>query len=286
MSMSEPKTRQAKGDGITIQLAEWPGAEKTILCVHGLSANCRWWDIIATALAPQYHVLALDIRGRGLSDKPSTGYSLAHHGRDIQALLDDLSLDRVVLMGHSLGAFIASAFAAEHPDRVERLILVDGGGQLSAEQSTKVLAGVKPSVDRLGRLFPSFEASLHYLKQSLPVRPWLPSLDIPYRYDTEEVGGGVRCRVQLEHIQEEISNLSLEDVTRFYPKLCCPVLILRATEGMFTEDDLLLPQDVVQRMLQEIPRAQCVNVPACNHYTIVFRDSKKRDQALRAFLAT
>jgi pimeloyl-ACP methyl ester carboxylesterase len=50
--MSEPKTRQAKGDGLTIQLAEWPGAEKTILCIHGLSANCRWWDIVATALAP------------------------------------------------------------------------------------------------------------------------------------------------------------------------------------------------------------------------------------------
>jgi pimeloyl-ACP methyl ester carboxylesterase len=189
-------------------------------------------------------------------------------------------------MGHSLGAFIAAAFAAQHPDRVERLILVDGGGQLSAEQSAKVLAGVQPSVDRLGRIFPSFEASLDYLQQALPVRPWLPSLDIPYRYDSEEIDSGVRCRVQLEHIQEEIHNLSLEDVTAFYPKLCCPVLILRATEGMFAADDLLLPQDVVQRMLQDITQAQCVNVPGCNHYTIVFRDSERRDQALRDFLVT
>ncbi len=53
-------------------------------------------------------------------------------------------------MGHSLGAFIATAFAARYPERVERVILVDGGGQLSAEQSTNVLAGVQPSVDRLG----------------------------------------------------------------------------------------------------------------------------------------
>ncbi len=148
--MQEPRLRQVRGDGITLQLAEWPGAGHTIVCLHGLSANCRWWDTVASGLAPQHRVLAPDLRGRGRSDKPATGYSLAHHGRDIVALLDDLSLDRVVLMGHSLGAFIATAFAARYPERVERVILVDGGGQLSAEQSTNVLAGVQPSVDRLG----------------------------------------------------------------------------------------------------------------------------------------
>ena len=283
--MNEPSMFKAKGDGITIQLAEWPGAEKVILCIHGLSANCRWWDIVSAGLAPQYRVLAMDIRGRGLSDKPTTGYSLAHHGRDILSILNDLSLQRVVLMGHSLGAFIASAFTAQHPDRVEKLILVDGGGQLSPEQSAKVLAGVKPSVDRLGQVFPSFEASLDYLKQALPVKPWLPALETPYRYDSEEVEGGICCTVQLDHIQEEIANLSQEDATTLYTHLQCPVLILRAPQGMFAEDDLLLPEDVLEHMLRDIPQIQCVNVPESNHYTIVFRDSDIRDQAIRTFLA-
>ncbi len=102
--MQEPRLRQVRGDGITLQLAEWPGAGHTIVCLHGLSANCRWWDTVASGLAPQHRVLAPDLRGRGRSDKPATGYSLAHHGRDIVALLDDLSLDRVVLMGVTLHA--------------------------------------------------------------------------------------------------------------------------------------------------------------------------------------
>ena len=113
--MQEPKLRRVRGDGITLQLAEWPGAGHTIIAIHGLSANSRWWDTVASGLAPQHRVLALDLRGRGHSDKPATGYTLAHHGRDILALLDDLALERVVLMGHSLGAFIAVAFAARYP---------------------------------------------------------------------------------------------------------------------------------------------------------------------------
>ena len=106
------------------------------------------------------------------------------------------------------------------------------------------------------------------------MKPWLPALETPYRYDSEEVKGGIRCTVQLEHIQEEILNLSQADATAFYSQLQCPVLILRATQGMFTEDDLLLPEDVLQQMLQDIPQAQYIDVPDCNHYTIVFRDSE------------
>ena len=56
--MQEPRLRQVRGDGITLQLAEWPGAGHTIVCLHGLSANCRWWDTVASGLAPQHRVLA------------------------------------------------------------------------------------------------------------------------------------------------------------------------------------------------------------------------------------
>ena len=132
--MIEPKMKTVKGDGIDINLAIWEGQGKDILCVHGITANCRSWDMVASSLAPDFNVMAMDLRGRGMSDKPDSGYSLAYHIRDIVALLDDLDVERVILMGHSLGAFISLAFAAEHPDRVDQLILVDGAGDLSPEQ--------------------------------------------------------------------------------------------------------------------------------------------------------
>ncbi|NTW45410.1 MAG: alpha/beta fold hydrolase, partial [Anaerolineaceae bacterium] len=79
---------------------------------------------------------------------------LIHHCQDVLALINDLGLERPILMGHSLGAFISLAFAAQHPDRVDRLVLVDGGGKLSEIQMAKVFAGIKPSLDRLGKTFP------------------------------------------------------------------------------------------------------------------------------------
>ena len=110
--MTEPIMRKVNGDGITIQLAVWEGNESQVLCVHGLTANCRCWDVIASSLAPENTISAIDLRGRGLSERPSAGYSMRHHIRDIHCVLDDLEQEKMILMGHSLGAFISLAFAA------------------------------------------------------------------------------------------------------------------------------------------------------------------------------
>ena len=136
--MSEPLMRKVKGDGVTINIAEWEGQGTPILCVHGITANCRCWDVLAAVLAPTHRVIAMDLRGRGQSDKPETGYAIDIHVRDIICLLDDLNIPKAVVMGHSLGAFIGLALSAGHPDRVERLILVDGGGDLRRRRRARV----------------------------------------------------------------------------------------------------------------------------------------------------
>ncbi|MDZ7696114.1 MAG: alpha/beta hydrolase [Deltaproteobacteria bacterium] len=188
--MTEPTMKKVSGDGVHIQLAEWEGEGKPILCVHGITANCRCWDVMADALSPAHRILAMDLRGRGLSDKPDTGYSIAHHINDIRAVLDDLGLEKVVLMGHSLGAFISLTFAATFPERVERIILVDGGGKLSEEQMAKVFAGIKPSLDRLGKVFPSFEEYIEMMKQAPFLHPWSGAFDTYFQYEVEGVEGG------------------------------------------------------------------------------------------------
>ena len=60
-------------------------ADKTVVCVHGLSANHTCWASVAGVLSPEYRVIAYDLRGRGDSDKPDTGYSLEAHGDDPHA---------------------------------------------------------------------------------------------------------------------------------------------------------------------------------------------------------
>ncbi len=282
--MSEPKMIKVRGDGVDIQLAEWGEQGKTVLCIHGITANCRCWDVLAQALSGKHRVLAMDLRGRGLSEKPETGYSIETHCNDIRALLKNLGVRKAVLMGHSLGAFISLVFAGTYPDMVDRLILVDGGGKLSEEEMNKVFAGIKPSLDRLGKIFPSFEAYLDMMRQAPFLKEWSEALDIYYRYEVEEAAGGIRTRIRPEHIDEEAANLRKIDVAEFYAKVPCPVLILRAPEGLLADDDILLPREVLNRMLREIPDAQSFEVEGTNHYTIIFQENDARDEAIRNFL--
>jgi pimeloyl-ACP methyl ester carboxylesterase len=282
--MSEPTMKQVNGDGLRIQLALWEGTDKPVLCAHGITANCRCWDVVANSLSPPYRVLAMDLRGRGGSDKPSTGYSLEHHMGDIRSLMADLGLDRVVLMGHSLGAFISLAFSARHPDLVDRLVLFDGGGKLSEEQMNHVFQGIQPALNRLGKVFPSADAYMEAMREAPFLHPWSPAIDTYYRYEIESVAGGVRTNIDPAHIQEEALNVRKVEPDTFYDKVSCPVLILRATQGLLSQKDLLLPEDVVTRMVEEIPNARRVDLEGLNHYGVVFQPSPDRDKALLSFL--
>jgi pimeloyl-ACP methyl ester carboxylesterase len=100
----------------------------------------------------------------------------------------------------------------------------------------------------------------------------------------EDVEGGVRSRVHPKHIEEEAGNLKKMDSSQFYKKVMTPTLILRATKGMLSEDDLVLPADVAERMVGEIPNAKKVDVEGSNHYSILFQPNPMRDKVLLGFL--
>ena len=227
----------------------------------------------------------MDLRGRGFSEKPSSGYSIDHHCRDIHSLLNYLEIERVTLVGHSLGAYISLAYAAEHPEQVDRLILIDGGAKLSPEQAGKVFAGIKPSLDRLGQVFPTFEAYLENMKKAPFLQPWSPLLETYFQHEAEVLPDGVRSRIQPAHIQEEASNLSRFEAEPLYPQIQCPTLILRAPEGMLAENDILLPEETAEKMTRKIPKARRLDLPGTNHFSILFAPSRTRDEGIREFLA-
>lgn len=282
--MTEAIMKKAKGDNVEIQLAVWEGDGKQVICLHGITANCRSWDVVASALTPRHRVIAMDLRGRGGSDKPPTGYSLSHHLRDINGIMDDLGIDRVALMGHSLGAFIALAFAAQYPERTDRIVLFDGGGKLSQEQLDAVFSAIKPALDRLGKVYSSSEAYLDEMRASPYIQPWSPAVENYYRYEIEAGESGVRCNINPAHIAEEAANLRKVEVDQFYSRIGCSVLILRATKGLVSRADLLLPEPVIEKMVREIRGASRVDIADVNHYGIVFQPNELRDRAIKAFL--
>ncbi|MBW2338244.1 MAG: alpha/beta hydrolase [Deltaproteobacteria bacterium] len=73
-------------------------------------------------------------------------------------------------------------------------------------------------------------------------------------------------------------------VAEFYPRIKCPVLILRAPEGMTTPDNILLPEEALEKMLREIPDARYVDIPGTNHYSVVMQPNELRDKAILNFI--
>jgi pimeloyl-ACP methyl ester carboxylesterase len=267
---------------VTLAVHEWPGRGPAIVAVHGLTSNHTVWHSIADALGGSHRILAHDLRGRGDSDKPATGYSLAHHAADLRALLDHFRLARAIVMGHSLGAHIAVRFATLHPDRVSKLVLFDGGLDVRAE----ILDALAPAINRLGVEFPSLEKFLASL-QDLPMFAgrWNDYLARHYTYDVEPgPGGGVRSKVARHAIEEEVANLQRTRLWVWHHQLAVPTLLFRAPDGLLRADDCLMTQEEAEAMAHAIPDCRLVVVPRANHYTVVLGENPVVARALREFL--
>jgi pimeloyl-ACP methyl ester carboxylesterase len=104
------------------------GSGPAILLIHGIGDNSTTWDGIQAKLAQRFTVIAPDLLGHGKSDKPRADYSVAAYANGMRDLLSVLDIERVTIIGHSLGGGVAMQFAYQFPHLVERLILVSAGG--------------------------------------------------------------------------------------------------------------------------------------------------------------
>src|SRR6202789_4735000 len=104
------------------------GSGPAILLIHGIGDNSTTWNTVQAKLAQRFTVIAPDLLGHGRSDKPRADYSVAGYANGMRDLLSVLGVDRVTVVGHSLGGGVAMQFAYQYPERCERLVLVSTGG--------------------------------------------------------------------------------------------------------------------------------------------------------------
>lgn len=104
------------------------GSGPAILLIHGIGDNSTTWNTVQAKLAQRFTVIAPDLLGHGRSDKPRADYSIAGYANGMRDLLSVLDIERVTIIGHSLGGGVAMQFAYQFPHLVERLILVGAGG--------------------------------------------------------------------------------------------------------------------------------------------------------------
>ena len=156
-------------------------AEAVVLAVHGITSSQMAWRTVARELAGRNRVclLAPDLRGRGQSAALPGPYGMAAHVSDLLAVLDDAGVGRVVLAGHSMGAYVVARLAAEHPERAAAVVLLDGGLSIAlppdrdpdevlenvVEQSIARLRMTYASVDEYVGLWREHPALLHPLRR-------------------------------------------------------------------------------------------------------------------------
>jgi pimeloyl-ACP methyl ester carboxylesterase len=104
------------------------GSGPAILLIHGIADNSTTWETVQAKLAQRFTVIAPDLLGHGRSDKPRADYSVAAYANGMRDLLSVLDIDRVTVVGHSLGGGVAMQFAYQFPQLIDRLVLVATGG--------------------------------------------------------------------------------------------------------------------------------------------------------------
>jgi pimeloyl-ACP methyl ester carboxylesterase len=265
--------------GGELAVARWGTGPVPVLAAHGITASSISWRAVARHLEDTATTLwAPDLRGRGASAPVGGPFGLARHAHDLLAVADCLALDRVVLAGHSLGAFVVVLAAAARPSLVDRVVLVDGGLPLplaveGVDPDTLLDATLGPAIERLDRTFPSFAAYVAFWRQHPAfAQDWNDDLEAYLRYDVAEgADGGLRSRVVADAVRADGRDLLLghDPIVRALEAISCPVHLLRAPRGMFDQPPGLQPDELVARWAPRIANLADDVVDDTNHYTIL-----------------
>ncbi|HEX8747538.1 MAG TPA: alpha/beta hydrolase [Pyrinomonadaceae bacterium] len=132
--------------GQKIRYLEAGGGPQTVILLHGMGGNSANWTLNINALAAKYRVVVPDQIGFGQSDKPLINYRIGTYVDFLDRLYSELKIERATLVGNSMGGWIAALYTIAHPERVERLVLVDAAGFAPPKDfDAKQLAALNPS---------------------------------------------------------------------------------------------------------------------------------------------
>jgi pimeloyl-ACP methyl ester carboxylesterase len=268
-------------NGISLHYLEFNGTGPTIILTHGLTANAHAFDgLIREGLAPAFHVLSIDLRGRGKSEQPLTGYSMKNHADDVLGLMDALNISSAIFGGHSFGALLSLYLAANHPERVEKLILIDAAARMHSNTKEMLV----PALSRLGQKFSSFDNYIEKVKAAPYLSFWDQQMESYYKADVKDNHDGTVTPVpQLTNMMEAVNGGLEYPWPEYIQNIKQPALLINGPD-VYTLDAALLPEENAMETVNMMQDCLYVKVPG-NHQTMLYgKGAKEIVEAIRYFL--
>jgi len=269
----QPRDHFISINGLRLHYLEWGDATSPrVILLHGGSAHAHWWDHFAASIADTYRVLALDLRGHGDSQHPDPpAYQVDDYVRDLAGFIAALRVDGVHLVGHSLGAMIATAFGGQHPQQLRSLVIVDS--QLR----------ITPAGARYMVRLRNFPQPLYRDRQHAVERFRL--LPTQTSADTKTLQGvaahGIRelpdGRWTYKFDREALAHNQPQDLTPVLRRLSCPILIMRGAHST------LLSPAALAVLHAAAPDAEVMEIAAAHHH-VMLDNPIEFARAVRAFL--
>lgn len=266
-----------------LNILEWPSqinTQKTCLLLHGFSNNAYVWDTIAQKLSEKYHVYALDFRGHGDSDWDTEGeYKHQDFALDLNYALVNLNLHKPHIIGHSLGARVATLFLQENDFPISSFTLIDTGPQVNEQASKKIRQDVLNSPT----LFNSPQDYLNYISKIY----WLADkneLESMAKYDLKKIA---EQQWQLKLDPEVVKNLwatSKEEnivlqqvLWQALEKITVPSLILRG------QISAVLRKEVAEKMQAKMQHSKYFEIKKSGH-AVMMDNPEETTQSIWNFL--
>jgi pimeloyl-ACP methyl ester carboxylesterase len=264
-----------------LHFLQWGDGGRGVLGIHGITASAVSLTPVARHLRPDDRFIAPDLRGRGHSADLPGPYGLQRHADDCAELIIEQFSGPVVVIGESMGAYVAVLLAERHPELVERLVLVDGGlpphlPQLAAGDDP-VAAVLGPVLARLRTTYPTRDAYRTQWQQHPSLAGhWNDDLDRYLDYEMQPVEGGYRSRTSEDAIRADMSDTTggVAAIEAALAKLSCSITLLRAERNLVNGLPPILPDEVVNQWREVLPQLLDHVVADSNHYTIFFDDDK------------
>ena len=252
------RPRSLQVGGLALHALEWGEPGRPALCfLHGGSAHAHWFDAVVPAFVDRYHVLSLDQRGHGASQwAPDQAYATEDFAHDLVGVMDALGWRRMTVIGHSMGGHNAMAFAAWHPERVDRLVVVDSRPAIPAERLQ--------NMHRRGDRGPMRHETLESALKSFRLLPRETVADPRLLEHLARAGIAEREGRFLYRFDPACNGRRRPtDGWALLDRITAPTLLVRG------EHSPILPREMAADMLARLAHARLVEIPGTYHHLVL-----------------